>query len=340
MRARPIVLLAVIALAAGCTSGGYNTPPTALGSRPLRVAVPGEAQLVVVVGDFADPPTSSVRLRGVGPGVSEAMRQALLNDGGFDVWSNRGLARAVQSILDGPTPQRTERLGRLAEEHEAVRFVITGRVTDFHHTGEVAPEVRRHTFFGKQRAEAIVAIQFEVVDLAARRVIVADHVHGTAETGDRSAREIYRELAFGSYLFWNAPLGRATESAIRTAMARIGHIVPAVTEPVRIVSHSGPRRVHIAGPGAADLRPGDEFVVVCYDPRRSTWSAIEDPHTGQVVRARIASTEGEAILLGLPPAEVSIRGAELRLSAPPKPASAPEPTPEVAAVDENADPEP
>jgi hypothetical protein len=303
----------------------YNTPPTALESgatgQPLR------SRDVVVVGEIANPLRTSVAWSDIGPGVTQALGQALLNEGEFEVWSNTGLARAVEQVLAGPTTERAARLGRLHEAHPEVRLVITGQVTDFHHTSEVARDVRRRAFIGT-RKEAIVAIQFNVVDLQVRRELLGDHVHGTSSIGSRRAEHVYADIAFGSYLFWNSPLGRATEEAIDKTVTRIVQAADSAEGPVRIVRTLTSRRVQLSSL-PRDLSGPDEALFVCriqYGDGRAAMRPVLDAHTGQPLRARIVSWDDQeptAWLLGQKPADVDLRGAELRRNLPAAPGSSP-----------------
>jgi curli biogenesis system outer membrane secretion channel CsgG len=302
----------------GCGSGAsrswqFNTPPAALGSEGLRGSINPDGR-VVVVGRFDNPTASALAWKDLGQGMSEALSQALLNQGRFDVWSNQKLAKGVAEILEGPTPQREQALGRLHDAHRNVRFVITGKVTDFHHTGELPPDLRRRGFLFGTRDEAIVAVQFTLVDLQARRVLVADHVHGTASTGRRPVRELYRDVAFGSYLFWSSPLGQAAEEAIELAVERVNQVVPTTVTALRVIKQFEDRKIVVSGDATASVKAGQEFYVCRYDEQRARLVPVNDPVLEQPLRARILSAGGSsatAWLIGERPVEIDLRGAEL-----------------------------
>ncbi len=311
-----IGLTTVIGGCAWNTPWTYNTPPTAHDSNAVDDLNPRRDR-VVIVGDFQAPERSGVKLSGVGSGVSEALSQALLNEGQFDVWSNDKLADAVQQVLDGPTNERESRLGELHEKHPDIRFVIIGQVTDFHHTSEVPPEVRRRSafIFGTRR-EAIVAIHFQFVDLMTRRVLLADHVYGTAKAGRKSTEKIYGDLAFGSYLFWNSPLGRATEEAIKHAMSRINEVVPAAPEgTMRVAGLITSRQLQLSGMPRGGLSPSEEYFLIVGTSTMDA-RALCDPQTGQPLRVRVGSDGTTALLLGQPAADERLVGAELRRDLP------------------------
>ncbi|MHC5002358.1 MAG: CsgG/HfaB family protein [Planctomycetota bacterium] len=312
--------IAALGLAAGCASDtGYNIPPTAIGSASPGGLAP-RGQRVVVVGEFRNPVRSQVPWSDVGRGVARSLALSLLNEGHFDVWSNQELAVEVETALRGPTHERAGRLAALNERHEDVQYVITGQVTDFHYTSEVSEEVRRRSsWFGGKKEEAIVAIQFQVVDLQAHRLILADHVHGIAPIKQSESQPVYANIAFGSYLFWNSPLGRATENAIRSAMSRIESVVPSGPRELRILEHLAGREVRITG---GNVRVGDQLYVCT--GAGSTARAVLDRHTGAPLSVRIIAAEGNDVrgwLGGEPPPDVDLAGAELRPSLPARPAA-------------------
>jgi hypothetical protein len=312
-----VVACVVLAACSNQTPWTYNTPPAALGSDDVSPA-PADAGTVVVIGDFGNPATATVRWRDIGTGVSGTLSQSLRNEGEFDVWSNEKLAKSVRQVLDGPTEERIGRLGVIHDLHPEVRLVVVGRVTDFHHTSEMPAEVRRRSLLGTRR-EAIVAIQLDVVDLERRRILVSDHIYGASGTGSRPSSEVYAGVTFGSYLFWSSPLGRATEEAIDKSMTRIRDIVPLAVDSVRIVRQIAPRKIALAGASGAAIRPGQEFFVCRFEPGVSGIRPVLDVDTGEPLRARVLAVRQDgavAWLCGEKPVGVSLRGAELRAERP------------------------
>lgn len=301
----------------GCGSTPtYNTPPTALGDAGLQSLAPDSR--VVVIGQFHNPKQSPISWSDIGSGMSEALTQAMLNEGRFDVWTNPRLSHAVEKVLVGPTDERERLLGELYKRYPKIRFVVIGRVTDFHYAGELPSDIRRWTLFGGKR-DAIAALQFWMVDLETRRVLVADHVYGTGRAGRWSkSREVYKDIAFGSYLFWNSPLGRATEEAIEEAMARIGEVVPTTVEALRVVKLLAPRKVELKGTSLPELKKGQQFYVYCLDAN-GRMAVVRDSHTAEPIRARILQNSRDATtawLMGEIPEGLNLLGAELRWNLP------------------------
>jgi curli biogenesis system outer membrane secretion channel CsgG len=223
-----LALLAAPAWLGSCSSmssSSYSAPPTSVRSSSMMQARHAPTA-VLIVGDFENPKQSQLNWRDLGPGMSEALSRALLDRGRYDVIIKPTLSRRLQELVGQRSPESDPSLAEVRREHPEVDYVIIGAVTDFHHTGDLPLEIRPKTWLGNPRSDAIVAIDLVVVDLHNERLVAAEHITGTAPAGKTPTRTLYRDVAFGSYIFWNTPLGQAARSAIGRAVARVDSLVP------------------------------------------------------------------------------------------------------------------
>jgi curli biogenesis system outer membrane secretion channel CsgG len=306
------VIVAASAAASGCggSSSGYTYrhPPA---SAPRAAAVPvsdTSHQTIVVIGEFANPPRAAVGWRDIGSGMSETLVRSLQNRGDYDA---RIGARDWKQDSDIPA---------IRQAHPDASIFVTGSVTDFHQTGELAEPIARRGVFSR-RSEAVVAVQLSIFDLESGRIILSDHVAGTADAGETPAKQLYKDLSFGSYLFWSTPLGRASDQALARVIECIGRAAPAADGAMspRIIAVTGFRRVSIEGGRDRGLKVAGEFYLVRDSNGGTSPTLILDPVTGHPVRARIDST-GEstatAWLIGEPASTEQILGAALCAEAP------------------------
>ncbi len=279
---------------------------------------------LVVIGRFSDVSRSRLsRYYEIGEGMTDALARALINHSAFDVWVYPELVQQVEQYIVSPREEQVHGLALVHEKYPTISYVITGKVTDFYHTNELAPEARRSGFFGDRR-EAIVAIQLTIVDVPANRVVVSDHVYGTSSTSKKETMDLYQGIAFGSVLFWNTPLGKASQEAIGNAMARLNQIVPTLDlqtpddpGPYRIVDVISPQMVRISAGANTTLREADEFFLFPFDKTTGTHldDPMRDPDTGLPLRIylldshRISST---ARLAGKVPEHVDLMSVDLR----------------------------
>jgi curli biogenesis system outer membrane secretion channel CsgG len=311
-------LAGVVALAACSTFDGsreYRVPPAAAGG-DAPAARDRSGQRVVVLGHFTTPP-NPLGWEDVGPGMSDALARTILNHGEFDVWINPELAGRVAGLINANAPERTAQLERLRQAYPAVRLVVTGRVTDFHHTTDVAATAGRKGWFGSG-TEAVVAIQLNVFDLDLGRVVATDHLHGAASAPRGSTPEMYEGLAFDTYLFWSTPLGVASAEVVEESMAVLNRVVPTRDQSIRVVQQTEePRRVRIAAGPASTLDRNERYYVYRLDETTGTLHPVLDRDTGQPLQARIESSSriaSTAWLLGRTPEDLDLRGAVLSTS--------------------------
>jgi hypothetical protein len=305
--------LLLLALLSGC--GGrwsYNDPPTIIGANGPAARDPSH-QRVVVVGPFQNPAVTPVPWKDIGSGMCDALARTIINHGGFDVVFDPVLVRRVESLVDRSPAERARGLEQIRRDHPNVQFVLIGAVTDFTHSSDQPKDVRRRSLFGTVR-EAVVAIKLSVIDLERGRLVVTDHVHGTAEAPKGETREQYANMAFGSYLFWSSPLGEASEQAIERSMAVLDRLVPTSDDTIRIVQEVGPREVRISAGSDDTLTAGDVYDVCLVNGQTGALDPILDPDTGRPLKARVGSTSriaSTAWLLGRKPVAVDLRGAVL-----------------------------
>jgi hypothetical protein len=250
--------------------------------------------------------------------MSDALAGTLAKQGDFLVLSSPQLSRAVRSIIDGPLEQRSARLEELRRQWPQLRYVVSGQVTDFYHTADMPKETRRWGLFSRRR-EAFVAIRLNVIDVEDGRVVASDHVCGVAPASDTPTKELYANLAFGSYVFWNTPLGRASEEAIGLAAEMLQRAVPRADTYIRIVKQIGLRKVALSSGQKQALIRGQVYYVCLHDAATGRLQPILDSDTALPLRARIddgRSGSSTAWLLGLKPLETDLQGAVLSLDLP------------------------
>jgi len=319
-----LVLLAVV-LAPGCRGRNrpytgdwsYNTPPTAIQEQGPKYRDPSR-QRVVVFGHLANPDLHPTGWRKVGPGMSDVLARTLLNHGDCDVWINPSIADRVDALLLLPPMEQDAAIQAIRERYPEVRYVVTGRVTDFQHTTD-APKTAKKAGMYDRRQEAFVAIQINVFDVELGRVVASDHVYGVAFTPTEASRELHGGVSFDSYLFWSTPLGEATEQAVAKAIGVINRVLPTRDQSIRIVKHLEDRLVEVAGGPETSFFEGHEYYVCIRSTDGETLDPVLDPDTSMPLKARIRRSRriaSTAWLLGKKPAQIDLRGAILTESLP------------------------
>ncbi len=291
----------------------FNSPPTAgAPDRPKQRDLSGSR--AVVFGHFRNPAAAVVNDWNVGPNMSIALAQAALNHGEIDAWIDPPLAGRVETLVNRSAKQRHAEIKAIQRTHDQVRYVVYGRVTDFAHTVDFPVEAQRWGLFGR-RNEAVVAIQFDVFDLKAERVVVSDHVFGTAKASKTPSGELYQGIGFGSYMFWNSPLGLASTVAIENALEKLNKTVPTTDEEIRIVKQTGDRKLQISAESNRRYIPGRRYFVWLMNDQTGEFEPVFDPDTNLQLEAYIASavrSSTTALLKGAKPETVDLRGAVLR----------------------------
>ncbi len=331
-----LTLSAILALGAagGCSSidpFGYDDPP-ASSVRLQSQSVEGE-RTVVVLGLLENPQTASVRWRDIGSGVTESIVRELRNNKRYAVRSDRRLGSDIEQTLVRAAGDRWRRLEKFRNSYPDVDYVVIGEVTDFHHSSDLPKSARQRSIFGEKR-EAIVAIRLTVVDIASGAVVLDDHVTGTdGVSDDMKSRDQYQNIAFGSYVFWNTPLGEATREAVEKAAERIHKAVPLLQGQPMIVRRIDSRKVELNAGRNMGLIVGQQYFVCALHPTTGEYVALRDVDTNQPLVAKVTdvdSDEATAWLIGRASVDQPIRGTRLLRSRPK------DPKPVVAEVDDAA----
>jgi curli biogenesis system outer membrane secretion channel CsgG len=311
--------LASLMALAGCSSSAatgwdFEKPP-ATGSTVANADAGLIARPVLVISPFANPASSSVPWPNLGRNMSEALSRALLADGRYNILVMPEVSAKIDPIVANLL--KGDQSGALAKVREAypnVDYVITGKVTDFHHLADLNKDMSRSGWFGKKN-EALVAIKLNIVDLTAKRVIAVDHIYGAAGAGETPAKDLYRGMDLDSYLFWSTPLGRATNQVINKAELQIATLVPDTLGREIVVSgFIEPRTVEIAA-GKDHGLEAQQVLFLCLPPALDGRAeALLDPATRQPIMVKILQVQGtrsQGIMLGKPPADVELRGTVL-----------------------------
>lgn len=304
-----LIAAAVITAVTGCARPTnpwvYAAPPAV----PVTAAAAPvqHGRTVIAVAEFSNPDAPQLDWPDVGIEMTRAMRRALYNDTDFEVRIAPEIEQAAskRTFLDRDTTR---------DRPVDVDFVVIGQVTDFHHTAGLPKDASRWGLFVR-RHEAVVAIEWKVVDVRARRVIAADHTYGTAKaSGKKSIAELYEGLDVSAYLFWNTPLGRAGHAAIDNTITAMRQVLPSfVGEQPTIMEVLAPRKVSVQGGWKWGLAEGQEYYIVV-PVEGGPPQPIRDADTGQPVVVKITDVNkgtAEAWLIGKPAPEVDLRGAVL-----------------------------
>ena len=209
--------------------------------------------------------------------MADLLITELLNSGRVIVLERQHLDDTLSELLrQGKSLFRPE--GRAATGRlKNARYVIRGVITDFTVAGDASGWFRTETAGGRLGGRvAKVSLNLRITDVETGEVIASVRADGSARASFFSAAVDYRRLAFGGDAFFQTPLGRATEAAIRDAVARILDRLPTeywMPRVADVVDH----RVVINGGQNVGLSGGLEFVA--REPPR----LVTDPLTGDAL---------------------------------------------------------
>ena len=301
----------VLALAlAGCARPTnpwvYAEPPAVALTASARPVQAGRT--VVAVATFANPDAPQLDWPTVGAEMSSALRRSLYNETDFEV----RIAPEIEQAVSDPAFLDQKSGGSGPVE---VDFVVIGKVTDFHHTAGLPKDASRWGIFTR-RHEAVVAIEWKIVDVRARRIVATDHTYGTAKASRKTTiQELYAGLDMSAYLFWNTPLGRAGHDAIDEAIEHMKELLPSrVGDQPTIMEILGPRKVAVQGGWKWGLADGEEYYIVVRSRDDAQPRVVYDADTRRPLQVSISDVhKGNAVgwLLGKPPQGVDLRGASL-----------------------------
>lgn len=272
---RPWTALLAVALllhAAGCVAAGPSRDARRASAYSSRRTI----KPVVAVTDFenlANPPGQW----NLGRGMADLLVAQLLDSGRVVVLERKHLSDVVGEIVrQGQDLFRAE--GRVERGRlKNAKYLVRGAVTDFTETaaGSGWFGISWLRVFGRG-SRARVAITVHVSDVETGEILSSVKAAKAVSAGGVGAEARYKNVAFGGDAFFRTPLGKATESAIRSAVARILKEVPIAYWHAR-VAEAGPDDVVINGGKNMKVREGDVFLV------RDEGREITDPATGNVI---------------------------------------------------------
>jgi curli biogenesis system outer membrane secretion channel CsgG len=285
----------------------FDQPPAVdAGDEMVRPPRPGRT--VIAVAAFANPTSSPLNWRDIGSAMSDALRRTLLSETDYEVRIETQAQKSSSSSFFSSKKKDKSKTGP-----SEVDFVLAGRVTDFNHTSTLPRDVSRWGVF-RRRSEAVVAIEWSIVDARTRQVVASDHVYGTADAGRGPIDKQYAGIDFRSYLFWSTPLGRASRQAIGRSVDRIGDVLPVHSGEPSIVKVVGNRKLKVAAGWGHHVVAGEEYYLYAPDPAGKAPTLVYDVDTGRPLMVRIdrvRKDESTAWLLGKAPLGVELRGAVL-----------------------------
>lgn len=259
----------------GCRTPPYEArrpsePPRHLAARVLRP--------VVAVIEFENQSSFTGQWK-LGGGMADLLITELLNSGRVIVLERQHLGDTLGELLrQGKSLFRSE--GRVAQGRlKNVRYVIRGVITDFTVTGDSSGWFRTETVSGWLGGRsARVSLNLRITDVETGEVIASVRADGTARAGVLGTTVDYRRLAFGGDAFFQTPLGRATETAIRDAVDRILDRLPIEYWMPRVADVVD-GRVVINGGENVSLTAGLELIA------REAPRVVTDPLTGDPLDA-------------------------------------------------------
>lgn len=168
------------------------------------------------------------------------------------------------------------------------RFLVRGVITDFTQTGSASGWFRSSggkNGAGLKGARAVVMLHLTITDVETGEILFSVPGDGTAKASGKWAQFDYRNVSFGGDLFFQTPVGKATQEAIRKAVLQIARALPYATWTPR-VAEAGPDGVIINGGENTGVKAGD-----CFDVRLES-RPITDPETGDVIERLPGKTVG------------------------------------------------
>lgn len=304
--ARPHSALALAAAAAvaaaGCRAVPYETRRPAERPRhlPARILRP-----VVAVADFENQSAFAGQWK-LGGGMADLLITELLKTDRVIVLERQHLDDTLSELVrQGKSLFRAE--GRAAQGRlKNARYLIRGVITDFTVTGDASGwfrTVSASSWFGGSAAR--VSLNLRITDVETGEVLHSVRADGTARSAFFRGAVDYRKVAFGGDAFFQTPLGRATEAAIRDAVARVLDSLPAEYWVPRIAD-TVEGAIIVNGGFNVGLKPGTEFTV--REPPRP----VTDPLTGDVIDLIAGRILGRIRLTEIRPASsvaIAVEGA-------------------------------
>ena len=266
----------------------------------------------MVLGTFADPPLQPQGFSGVGEKFTQSLRQKLAARTDLVLQSNDNLIDEVAIAVRNRSSATAGDLKSIARRYPQVRYAVVGKIIDFKHVA-LTPSDLSQWSAARNRNQAIATVKLDVVDFAARRIVLSTQIDARA-WADQPADQTYRGVSFGSHRFWETPLGLAMRDAVSQSQSRIDAAVPRVfDEPIRVVRRINDRRVRLSVNSKSKVSEGDVLYLCAYDSSGTNLRPVVDATTRQPLKARIESRglHPSAWLLGQPAAGVDVAGSVL-----------------------------
>lgn len=199
----------VLALAVFYLISCSTTRPIRLPDEVIQYDLPN-----VIVGDF-DYKGALTQIPNVGSGFRDALIDKMLEKRYFDVLNRKGLSDTITEFeLQNLGLTRPEGRIKPAKVKNA-RYIVRGVITDF--STRVDASVIAGVLLGAVGLEArsdVISLQLMIEDLENNQVIISEAITESKTSG--SAR--YQNIAFGTQIFWDSPLGDATAEALDEAI--------------------------------------------------------------------------------------------------------------------------
>jgi len=279
------LLAAVLAVSAGCESGGFGW-----GRRAEDYVKP-----TVAVMKFENRAGSAMNWN-LGDGLREILVDRLMKIGRYGVVERQeidSVMREVEFQQSGRTrPQGKVAAGRIKN----CQYLIKGVVTDFGHVSANAAGLSAwdwNLFGGSNRA--VMGIILYVVDVESGEIVASESIEESVRAGDASVKAVYSGVSFGGTAFYQTPLGRATARVIQRAVKRITAAIADRPWEPEIAQVQPDGTVILNGGQDRRLKPGAEFEVL------EAGAPIVDPVTGDVIGRHPGRRIGRIVVQAIHP---------------------------------------
>ncbi len=302
------LLAVLLAAAGGCATPRYETrvPRTRPPHLEARIIRP-----VVAATEFENQASFAGQWK-LGGGMADLLVTELIDTDRVIVLERKNLDDMLGELMrQGKDLFRREgraEYGRLKN----ARYVLRGVITDFTVSGDASG------WFGTSRARgwlggssARVSLNVKIADVESGEVLDSVRADGTARSGFFGAAVDYKNLSFGGDAFFQTPLGRATEAAIREAVASVLDSLPVEYWTPRIADVVDGMIV-LNGGANVGLVAGTEFTV--REPPR----IVTDPLTGDPIDEIPGRVTGKIRVTDIRPASayaVPVTGTDFRRAA-------------------------
>jgi len=266
----------------GCATRYYepktNKSPEAGQTRKLRP--------VIAVTDFENKSGFSGSWN-LGTGMADVLITQLIDSDKVVVLERQHIGDVMSEInLQGNEMFRKEgkvTMGRL----KTAQFLIRGSVTDFTVTHDVSGwfgVVSSGSVFGRGQ-KAKVTLHAMLIDVENGEVIGSVKKSGNASSGLFGGSVDYKKVNFGGEMFFQTPLGKATEEAMEKMVGELLRAIPPdFWRPM--VAEANAKQVIVNGGENVGMKIGAQYRI------REQERVITDPLTGDVIERRKGALKG------------------------------------------------